>query len=117
MKTQKELFKDLLKNERPDLARSIWDRLDIFNWAETEKPELSGADIISILQRYLDKSLSGQQVEDWANLIEAADIALGGLGNSQTAEALHDLANPALEGALTPQSARALIDRLRRALS
>lgn len=60
--------------------------------------------------RVLQSELSAEQVAEWADAIEVRDDV--GFESDQVREALHVLANPALEGALDPAKAAAIRDRL-----
>jgi hypothetical protein len=75
---------------------------------------LTGANVISILDRYLSGDLTSQQVADWADLVECReDIELPEAGAVSISDAVFHLANPNLRGELTLQVA----ERMRSALS
>ncbi len=109
MKTQKQLFADVLENKKPSGLQQIWEQARILDWQDNEKPCVASQDIVSILLRYVANELTGRDVADWANLIEAADVALGGIGEAATIDVINALANPELEGELTPERARRLL--------
>lgn len=114
MKSRRDLFRVLIANENPHLLQENWDSLDVFSWEPDFELDVSLAaqDIVSILQRYLQNALSSQQVEDWANFIEAMSFIHGGIGDDSICDAIHILANPVLEGRLTPARAENMIAQL-----
>jgi hypothetical protein len=97
---RKRRLQDLLAFDGPieDLAPALvglpWD-------SEEELVNLTAADVASVLERYGSGTLSSEQVEAWANLIEGRDdIGVDPEGSERIAEAVHVLANPLLEGSL-----------------
>lgn len=107
------LYKKLVENSKPSEIQNIWDSLDIFDWSiDSEKPNLTPQNIIDILNRYLNSTLSAEDVEKWAGFIEASDVAIGGITTGITADILNDLANPALEGELTKERALEFLEKL-----
>jgi hypothetical protein len=74
---------------------------------------ITPAHMRSVLQRFLSRELSADQVEHWANLIEMRDgleFADGEDGLSR--ECLHELANPLLTEPLTRESAARMFSQL-----
>ena len=106
MTSKQDLFDALIRNENPDDLQRIWSALDIFSLdKESIRLVLAPQDIVAVLQRYLCGELSGEQVEDWANLIEAVSVGVGITGSERILEVINNLANPVLEGSLTPENA------------
>lgn len=112
MKSQLDLFNDLIRNDNPLLLDQIWESANPLDWKEERKPLLGTQNVINALQRYLALDLTAKHMEDWANYMEAADVILGGIGNEVVSETIYCLANPALEGALTPKRAQEMIAQL-----
>ena len=112
MDMREQIYRELVKNEHPSQLEDLWGKLDLFNRTHDMDVKLKAEDIIDVLLRYISGRLSEQQVEDWANLLECVSYEVGGIGDESIVDAIHDLANPALEGLLTRQSAEALIRRL-----
>lgn len=80
---------------------------------EEDLVNLTRTQIIAILERFLKQSLTRQQVEDWADAVEGReDIEFGNDCDDITLDAIHEVANPEMEGQLTALKAKALIDRL-----
>jgi hypothetical protein len=115
MKTQKQRFADLVENKKPSGLQQVWEQAQIFDWQDEEKPFVLLQDIAGILSRYIADELTCRDVEDWASLIEAADVALGGIGEATTIDTINFLANPELEGELTPARAGRLLTVLQSA--
>lgn len=100
-----------LKKVMAELDSLGWD------WDGDDLVNLTGENIISILERYLQADLTEQEVEDWANAVEMReDIEFGNNNDKITMDAIFELANPALEGELTPETARALIEKMQAVL-
>lgn len=113
MQRRRKLLKDIFHLEYPERLPQLAENLQAIGWdsPEGEVANLTAADITSILKRYLNGELTEQQVEDWANLVETREDITFGIHEDENVvvEAIHDLANPALEGALTHEGARKLI--------
>ncbi|HEV2675477.1 MAG TPA: hypothetical protein VGV37_13115 [Aliidongia sp.] len=88
--------------------------LATFGWDSDPLATLTRSDLISVLQRFSDGELDCSTVEAWANLIEGREDIQFEPGHEETvANAVHDLANPQLQGqlqAMTPM----VLDRLAR---
>ena len=66
--------------------------------------------VISVLQRVLDGTISVDQVEEWANMIECReDVDISGGPEGWTGRTLHELANPPLFGAFSCERAKVLL--------
>lgn len=113
MKNKQTLYRQLVKNENPETLDDLWRELDILSgWPEEESLSLESSDLIFLLERYLSGTLTPAQVENWANYIECASHEAGGIGDDRIVDAIRELANPAIERELTPQSARKMIAQL-----
>lgn len=113
MKSQIDLFADLVKNTDPAYIENIWDEMDIFEWTDIETPKLYSQDVKNILLRYRARELSVAQVEAWAGYMEAADMAiLDGICDEAVIKAVYLLANTAIEFPLTDELAKKIIDDL-----
>lgn len=113
MKTRAELLQEFFRLESLEAILSIWEQLRIHGWDTDEEEILTSGHIISALNRYLEGELPGAAVTEWADLLEAReDVAYEESKDRDIRKALHDLGNPVLEGPLTPQSARELIEML-----
>jgi hypothetical protein len=88
---------------RAELAEYPWD-------AEESLVLLQRTHIEAILRRYLGGELSAAQVEAWANAVELRDdIGFPDQDSPNLAHLIFVLANPAVNGDLTPESARTLL--------
>ena len=116
MKKRNELLEEIFNLEKPDSLQNLSEDLREIGWdsPEGEVANLTTLHIISILNRYLNGNLTEQQIENWANLVEMReDITFGATEDEERViDAIHELANPALEGALTHASAKQIILRL-----
>ena len=89
-----------------DLSGVAWD-------SDAELYTLRPIHLIAILNRFESGALSAEDVEAWANAIEAReDIRLEAKNQVDLAEAIHDLANPTLQGTLTTVVAKRWLERL-----
>jgi hypothetical protein len=71
------------------------------------------ADVVSIIDRFLDGELTPDQVTDWADQIELReDVGVEEGHREAVRDAVFRLANPNLRGPITLQMARALRRRL-----
>ena len=86
-----------------ELAQYPWD-------ADEPLVTLTATHLESVLHRYLHNDLTAADVCDWANAIEMRDdIGFQAADAASLSRAIALLANPDLDGALTPDRARALI--------
>ena len=106
------LLKSLLSLDS-DLP-SIVSELNKTGWdSEEELVMLEGQHIISVLERYLNQTLSALDVEDWANAIECReDIAYEKHLETTLERAIEELANPLLTRPLSDRVAREWIQHL-----
>lgn len=87
-----------LENVLSELAQLPWD-------SELAPVTLEPAHVIGILHRFKSGSLNAQDVETWANAIEGReDIAFHPESRAALKEAIFELANPDLQGALTAET-------------
>lgn len=100
--------------ESPGKTRELVDSLRRYPWdSDAELATLTSTHIHDALSAYIQGSLTETALEQWANAIECReDIAVQDGRDGAVRVALHKLANPALEGAMTPESARELQRRL-----
>lgn len=90
--------------------------LGSLGWGEEPLVTLRRENIASVLRRYLAGEIDAATVEEWANLIEGRDdVEFASPDEEVIIQAIHDLANPVLQGrladialdvlaALTPES-------------
>jgi hypothetical protein len=90
---------------------SLCQELSDYPWdAEEPLVLLKRAHISAILQRYLDRELTAAQVEAWANAVELRDdIGFPDQDSSDLQHLIFVLANPAVNGDLTFESASTLL--------
>lgn len=106
------LVRDLLSMKVP-LSETL-ENLSQYPWDfEKKGVVLTAGHLESVLDRYIRNELTAEQVEMWANSIEGRDdIEIGGDYNSNIAEVLNELANPALTHLLTLERAKFLMQML-----
>jgi hypothetical protein len=108
-----EVLRNLL-TVTPDLRASIGAARALRWDYDYELVRLHASHIRHVLRLYLSGEFSSTDVEDWANAVESReDVGLDEARKDDLASAIFDLANPALQGALTPDSA----DRLNQFLA
>jgi len=93
---------------------SVREELSTFPW-DSEEPlfTLRREHVERILDRYLTGELSAAEVEAWAEALEVRDD-IGFADDGPTLQnAIFSLANPSVNGALTPDRAHELLERLR----
>jgi hypothetical protein len=89
-----------------DLSGLPWD-------SDAELVTLRPVHLVDILDRFKSGALSAEDVEGWANAIEAReDIRLEAENRGTLKEAIYDLANPTLQGSLTTEVAQRWLERL-----
>ena len=73
----------------------------LLGWGEEPLVTPDKEDIASVLGRYLAGEIDAATVEEWANLIEGRDdIEFASPDEEIIIQAIHDLANPMLQGSL-----------------
>ena len=70
-------------------------------------------DVCAVLRRYLQGTLTAEQVTDWADLLECREDIAPVEGQEALAAVLFRLANPGLRGPVTPALARSIEEELR----
>jgi hypothetical protein len=99
-----------LRGSVADMTR----QLRSFHWDSEKLVTLTRADAVRLLDRYLAATLSAGECEAWADAIEVRDDVGLELGRERDLrQFVFELANPALEGPLTRDTAEAWRVRLR----
>lgn len=80
-------------------ADTLARRLEQWLWDSEPLIKLTRQHVISALQRYQSGDLSALVLEAWANAIEGRDDIE--FEDAKVGEAVHEIANPVLQGALT----------------
>lgn len=90
------------------------EELSAFPW-DAEEPlfTLRRDHVTRILERFLGGELSAAEVEAWAETLEIRDDVGFGNDGSILKNAIFTLANPSVNGALTADTARALLGTIR----
>ena len=102
----------LLRCELP-LQGSV-EALASYDWDVAEPiAYLDRSHIESVCCRFLERELSGEQVEAWANAVESREDVTTRPGEDKLNEVVIRLANPYLNGAITEHLLREIIDELR----
>lgn len=114
MKTRTECLNDLLNFNQP-LSKSV-PHLHDFGWdSDTPLVILNRQHLCSILQRYLDRKLSAEDLEDWANTIEGReDIAYDDEHEELLETVIFELANPLLTSRLSVPLVQDWLEKLNR---
>lgn len=103
------LVRDLIENRRS--PRDVLEDLAGFGW-DCDEPlvTVEAEHVRQVLQSFLNDDLGSQNVELWADAIEVRDDL--DFASDEVKEAVHVLANPALEGPLNRGRAVELRDSL-----
>lgn len=102
------LIKKIISYE--DVTDQAFAELSSYEWDFDGNPVSFGAqDIRHILKLYLDKKISAQDIDKWANFLECRDDVEP---HVSIAEILFELANPDIQGELTEARAKALLLKL-----
>jgi hypothetical protein len=89
------------------------EKLASFGWDATEPVAfIFSGDIDRILTRYLAEELTGDQVTNWADLVECREDIGYQPGQEHLADIIFELANPNLRGPITPEVAKRIQARL-----
>lgn len=107
MRTRTDILNDLIRFQT-QLDR-VQNELSQYTW-DVEEPlvMMRKSDFISIAQRFLDGVLSTDDLENWANAIECRDDVE--FENDELSEFIFDLANPVINGEITKELVRKMID-------
>lgn len=114
MNDQKKLLETLVRLEIPAELPATLNALRQFD-DDRILVMMTGNDVAVILQRYLAGELTRAQVWEWAEGLELRDDIGFGTSNEEdehdefTLNLVYELANPTLEGDLTPERAKQLI--------
>jgi len=88
-----------------EIKKFTWD------WDDKELLLIKKKDILSVLKRFTKNELTSKDIENWANLIECReDLAFD---EDNIKEVIYILANPYLEGELTDEFCKKLINRIK----
>jgi hypothetical protein len=109
---QRRALRSLLELDQP--LDAVLRRLATFGWdSDEELVTLRPAHVIHVLKTFQDGEYVAGDVERWANAVEGRDdIGLDDEAAPLLKEAIFDLANPSLQGAITPEAASTWIARL-----
>lgn len=70
--------------------------------------------LVKILSRFIEGGLSRDYVQEWAELLEVRDdVEFDPANEAGVKQAIHDLANPSLSGALDEQVANNMLGMLK----
>ncbi|MBP8247798.1 MAG: hypothetical protein KAX56_13090 [Phenylobacterium sp.] len=107
--TREEAVQALVRCDRPLSVLRDSVAAFPFDWDGPPLATLLPKHLLSVLARWQRNEIGSSEVEGWANLIEVRDDLDR---DAAVAEAIFDLANPALQGALKATGPR-LIQQLR----
>jgi hypothetical protein len=101
-----------LLNAYPSVSQSCA-AMSAFPWdSDGPSVDMRVTHLINLLEAYLSGSLGPSQIEEWANAVESReDISY--FPDSTVGGVIHVLANPTLEGLLSPSGAKEMIASLR----
>lgn len=107
-----DVLRDLVAFSKPTSV--LVDSLSKFDWDYEAQPLIvTASQIREVLKRFLAGEYSAQELEGWANLIECReDLEFEEKKREGIANVIYCLANPVLEGEITADSCKALIDSL-----
>ncbi|MDZ7644944.1 MAG: hypothetical protein U5K76_12455 [Woeseiaceae bacterium] len=107
-----DVLRDLVAFNKP--ASVLAESLSKLDWDYEGQPLIVMAtQVQEVLKRFLADECSAQELEDWANLVECReDLEFEEKKQDQIANVIYCLANPVLEGEITADSCKALIDTL-----
>ena len=107
-----DALRDLVAFNKPVVV--LADSLSKFDWDYEGQPlTVMALQIQEVLKRFLAGEYSAQELEDWANLIECReDLEFEEKKRDEIAYVIYRLANPVLEGEITPDSCEALVATL-----
>jgi hypothetical protein len=112
MENRKQLISNLVY--LTESLETIKVKLLILPWdSEEELIKLDTNNLINILRRFIDGSISKHTLIDWANMIEGRDdIGFEPSSSKTVREALNTLANPELNGPVDENKVLQLIRKL-----
>jgi len=103
-----EVLTDLIEFSKPVIELS--DHLSKLEWDHDGEPLiLHAVQVKNVLDRFFSGVISAKDLEEWANLIECReDIDFEAQKNEQIENVIYCLANPSLEGEISPVSCKKL---------
>ncbi|MFJ5536654.1 hypothetical protein [Vreelandella titanicae] len=110
-----ERFNALLRLvEFSDPVEQLAQMLKVYSWDYDGEPlVLTASHVSSVLKRFLSDELSSEDLEGWANLIECReDIEFEEDSYNEIDNVINCLANPILQGDITPHSCVKLLATL-----
>ena len=98
---RRRLLAALVRYEPP--IAPLLNQLALLPWDSTEElVRVGSADIVAILDRFIDGELSADQVTDWADLLEVRDdVGMDPRHGKALREIIFRLANPNLRDAIS----------------
>jgi hypothetical protein len=92
----------------------VFETLSQYPWDGEELVVLSCAHVASVLNRFMNGTISAADVENWADAIEGRDdIGFDAESRDLLKDAIWELANPILTNELSRDSAKVLINRMK----
>jgi hypothetical protein len=108
MRERKQILMRVVAFERP--LAPLCEALSAYGWdCAEELVQVTRRDLVNALQHFVRGGASAQEIEAWANVIEGRDDLAY---DDDSAELIHILANPALEGDLSVARAETLMRAL-----
>lgn len=107
-----DVLRELLAFSKPVAVLS--NSLAKFDWDYEGEPRVVIASQIQVvLKRFLAGEYSAEELENWANLIECReDLEFEEVKHGAIENVIYCLANPALQGEITPESCKELLATL-----
>jgi hypothetical protein len=101
---REEVLLDLIRLRRPVAVAAA--ELRSFPWDSEELVTLTRADALRVVDTFLAGEMSRQDCETWADALEVRDdVGLESAFRTELRQFLFEVANPALEGRLTTETA------------
>ena len=109
MRPRLEILKDIV-GINGDLS-TLQNEILEYPW-DIAEPLLSigKKDILAVLNRFIEKLITAADLEEWANMIECRDDL--GFDEERQQDAIFTLANPDLNGNITEDAVKRIIDEL-----
>jgi len=104
-----KVLSDLVSFSKP--LNNISNELSELDWEyEGDAFIIRAIQIIEVLQRYISGEIKSMEIEEWANLIECReDIEFEKDKRNILENTIYQLANPVLEGDITPEICKKLL--------
>ena len=103
---RRALLVELIKLRRP--VTVIREELSRYEWDSPEVVRMRAADIVEVLDRFLEGDLSAEDIETWADAIECRDD----VDYDEVKDVVWELANPAITHSFGREEALVLRKRL-----